>query len=210
MTGSGNSTKKQSRVVVLTADADFAQGARSAFGAPAAQTDLDVLIGRLGAHADALGNGVGTNASVVVLDIDPSDRQELAVLQRLMKRLTAPVVAVMPAMDPDVARQLLQMRVADFLIKPVAPAELYKTCVRVAQAQTSGHSGHEAQIVTFLPAVGGAGVTTVAIQSALLLLEQCATQHSPCLVDLDFQHGACADYLDLEPRLDLTEIAPRP
>jgi len=210
MTGSGNSTKKQSRVVVLTADADFAQGARSAFGAPAAQTDLDVLIGRLGAHADALGNGVGTNASVVVLDIDPSDRQELAVLQRLMKRLTAPVVAVMPAMDPDVARQLLQMRVADFLIKPVAPAELYKTCVRVAQAQTSGHSGHEAQIVTFLPAVGGAGVTTVAIQSALLLLEQSAKQNSTCLVDLDFQHGACADYLDLEPRLDLTEIAPRP
>ena len=26
---------------------------------------------------------------------------------------------------------------------------------------------------------------------------------STCLVDLDFQHGACADYLDLEPRLDL-------
>ena len=31
-----------------------------------------------------------------------------------------------------------------------------------------------------------------------------------CLVDLDFQHGACADYLDLEPRLDLNEIEPRP
>ncbi len=31
-----------------------------------------------------------------------------------------------------------------------------------------------------------------------------------CLVDLDFQHGACADYLDLEPRLNLGEIEPRP
>jgi pilus assembly protein CpaE len=29
-------------------------------------------------------------------------------------------------------------------------------------------------------------------------------------VDLDFQHGACADYLDLEPRLNLDEIEPRP
>jgi pilus assembly protein CpaE len=29
-------------------------------------------------------------------------------------------------------------------------------------------------------------------------------------VDLDFQHGACADYLDLEPRLNLGEIEPRP
>src|SRR5262245_33463255 len=168
--GTATTTKKQSRVVVLTADADFAQGARSAFGAPAAQTDLDVLIGRLGAHADALGDGA--SASVIVLDIDPSDRQELAVLQRLMKKLSAPVVAVMPGMDHDAARQLLQMRVADFLIKPVAPAELYKTCVRVVQSATSSHDHHEAQIVTFLPAVGGAGVTTMAIQSALLLLEE--------------------------------------
>ena len=30
-----------------------------------------------------------------------------------------------------------------------------------------------------------------------------AARPSTCLVDLDFQHGACADYLDLEPRLDL-------
>src|SRR5262245_16364286 len=87
--GSGATTasKKQSRVVVLTADADFAQGARSAFGAPAAQTDLEVLIGRLAAHADALGD----DASAIVLDIDPSDRQELAVLTRLMRKLTVPV-----------------------------------------------------------------------------------------------------------------------
>jgi pilus assembly protein CpaE len=33
---------------------------------------------------------------------------------------------------------------------------------------------------------------------------------STCLVDLDFQHGAVADYLDLEPRLNLAEIEPRP
>jgi pilus assembly protein CpaE len=30
------------------------------------------------------------------------------------------------------------------------------------------------------------------------------------LVDLNFQHGAVADYLDLEPRLNLAEIEPRP
>jgi pilus assembly protein CpaE len=33
---------------------------------------------------------------------------------------------------------------------------------------------------------------------------------STCLVDLDFQLGACADYLDIEPRLNLGEIEPRP
>ena len=62
----------------------------------------------------------------------------------------------------------------------------------------------EAQIYTFLPAVGGAGVTTLAIQTACCCSTAAsAASPSTCLVDLDFQHGACADYLDLEPRLDL-------
>ena len=62
-----------------------------------------------------------------------------------------------------------------------------------------------------MPAVGGAGSTTLAIQTALLLLSSGQRGHaSTCLVDLNFQQGACADYLDLEPRLDLKEIEPRP
>ena len=70
----------------------------------------------------------------------------------------------------------------------------------------------EAQIYTFLPAVGGAGVTTLAVQTAMLLLNSGGPRLKPstCLVDLDFQHGAVADYLDLEPRLNLAEIEPRP
>jgi pilus assembly protein CpaE len=101
------------------------------------------------------------------------------------------------------------MRVADFLVKPVQPVELVRTCARVARA--AGTETAEAQIYAFIPAVGGAGVTTLAIQTALLLLDSGQrARPTTCLVDLDFQHGACADYLDIEPRLDLKEIEPRP
>jgi pilus assembly protein CpaE len=46
----------------------------------------------------------------------------------------------------------------------------------------------------------------------MLLLNSAGPRNKPsvCLVDLDFQHGAVADYLDLEPRLNLAEIEPRP
>jgi pilus assembly protein CpaE len=102
------------------------------------------------------------------------------------------------------------MRVADFLKKPVSPVELVRTCARVAKGPTAADVT-DAQIFTFLPAVGGAGVTTLAVQSAMLLLNSGQRgKSSTCLVDLDFQHGACADYLDLEPRLNLGEIEPRP
>jgi pilus assembly protein CpaE len=102
------------------------------------------------------------------------------------------------------------MRVADFLVKPISPIELVRTCARVAKGPTTSEAT-EAQIYTFLPAVGGAGVTTLAVQSAMILLNSGPRgRASTCLVDLDFQHGACADYLDLEPRLNIGEIEPRP
>ena len=55
-------------------------------------------------------------------------------------------------------------------------------------------------------------MTTLAVQTAMILLNSGGPRVKPstCLVDLDFQHGACADYLDLEPRLNLAEIEPRP
>ena len=62
------------------------------------------------------------------------------------------------------------MRVADFLVKPVAPVELVRTCARVARGRPR-RGTTEAQIYTFLPAAGGAGVTTLAIQTAMLLLK---------------------------------------
>jgi pilus assembly protein CpaE len=121
-----------------------------------------------------------------------------------------PVVVVTQGFDEGVARTLLQMRVADFLVKPVSPIELVRTCARVAKGPTTSEAT-EAQIYTFLPAVGGAGVTTLAVQSAMILLNSGPRgRASTCLVDLDFQHGACADYLDLEPRLNIGEIEPRP
>lgn len=195
-------------IAMLTADAVFEQAARATFGA-SPQIDLRVISGTLATAGDVF-NADG--ATVVVIDLDASREEEFQSLARLMSRIgtRAPVVVITQAFDEAVARRLLQMRVADFIAKPVQPIELVRACARVAAGPVTNEET-EAQITTFLPAVGGAGVTTLAIQTALLLLTSGPRgQASTCLVDLDFQHGACADYLDLEPRLDLKEIEPRP
>jgi pilus assembly protein CpaE len=138
----------------------------------------------------------------------------MAALARLMARIGnwPPVIAVTQTFDEKVARILLQMRVADFLVKPVEPIDLVRACARVSKGAGGGAEPTEAKIYTFLPAVGGAGVTTLAVQTAMILLNSGGPRAKPstCLVDLDFQHGSVADYLDLEPRLNLAEIEPRP
>jgi len=202
------SDSTQTRVVVLSADAEFEHDARVTFGTSRA-IELVMVEGTVTTHGDALAVG---DATVVVVDLDAGRAEEMHALSRLMARVGAwpPVVAVTQVFDESVARTLLQMRIADFLVKPVAAVDLVRACARVAQ--TGAEKSAEAQIYTFLPAVGGAGVTTLAIQTALVLLNSGGSSAKPstCLVDLDFQHGAVADYLDLEPRLNLTEIEPRP
>jgi len=201
VSGAANKTS----VVVLTADSAFEQSLRATFGT-SGQIELRLVSGSISTAADFAPG----EATVVIIDLDASRAEEMQALERLMLRTgIPPVVVVAQSFDADVARSLLQMRVADFLVKPVQPVELVRTCARVARSSAAETT--EAQIYTFIPSVGGAGVTTLAIQTALLLLNSGQrVRPSTCLVDLDFQHGACADYLDLEPRLDLKEIEPRP
>jgi pilus assembly protein CpaE len=206
MAKSSSATNK-TVVAVLTADPAFEQAMSSTFGASGA-IELRIVSGTL-AGLDGF-DTVGV--TVIIIDLDAGRAEEMAALERMMLRNGAspPVIVVTQSFDAEVARSLLQMRVADFLVKPVQPVELVRTCARVARSSDAAET-IEAQIYTFTPAVGGAGVTTLAIQTALLLLNSGQrTRPTVCLVDLDFQHGACADYLDIEPRLDLKEIEPRP
>ncbi len=195
------------RVVVVTADHEFEDSVRATFTSDA-RIGLRVISGRISqSGADDL-----ADATVVVADLGDGDEAELLALGQAMQRLgdNPPVIAVTRGFDGTVARRLMQMRVADCLVKPVSPVDLARTCARAASAPAKAATT-EAQTITFLPAVGGAGVTTLAVQTAMLLLNAgTRTKTATCLVDLDFQHGTCADYLDIEPRLDLGEIEPRP
>jgi pilus assembly protein CpaE len=206
MTRSAGAANKTS-VTVLTADAAFEQAVASVFGA-GVPVELRIVTGLISQIDDRF---EVDDATVAIIDLDADREEEMRALERLMLRIGdwPPIVVVAQSFDADAARRLLQMRVADFLVKPVQAVELVRACTRVARPSVSETT--EAQIYTFIPAVGGAGVTTLAIETAMLLRNSGQRNHPrTCLVDLDFQHGACSDYLDIEPRLDLKEIEPRP
>ena len=169
-------------VVAVTTDPALEQLLQATFKA-SAQIDLEVIGANVAEAGDTLD---ADGATVVIVDLDTARADEMMALERLMNRLGSwpPVVVITPAFDADVARRLMQMRVADFQVKPVQPVELVRTCARVARPVSA--DSKEAQISTFLSAVGGAGVTTIAIQTAMLLLNSGArARPSVCLVDLN-------------------------
>src|SRR3954454_1925250 len=152
------------KVVLVTPDEAFAAGARATFGASNA-IELAVVADTLVTAADTIDT---EGATIVVVDLDATHDQELAALTRLIARIETPVIAVTQSFDASVARTLLQMRVADFLVKPVAPIDLVRACAQASRKPVAVATARtEATIHTFLPAVGGAGVTTLAVQAAM-------------------------------------------
>ena len=191
----------KARIVLLSTDANFAQSARSAFGIDV-RFEFSVVEDWL--HGGRAELAIG-GAAIAIIDLNTTGREELSRLQHLMNlgghRL--PFIAVVQDFNELLARTLVQMCIADLLVKPVAPSDLVRGCIRIVQS-ASGSEKKESKIYTFLPVAGGVGTTTLAIQSAMALLNNSSRRNlSTCLVDLNFHHGASADYLDIEPRLDL-------
>ncbi|MGL4242686.1 MAG: AAA family ATPase [Beijerinckiaceae bacterium] len=195
---------RDGEIVLISPDPTFIEAVNGVFGA---NGRLRIRPGR---HVSDQTIDISA-ARIVIVDLDARNRDDLVSLQDLMGRLNgrAPVVVVTQSFDEAVARWLIQIRVADFLLKPVDPVELARSCVKAMQAETQSGTPKEAKVLGFMPAAGGVGVTTLAIQTALTVLAG-KTKASACLVDLDFQTGSCAFHLDVEPRLDLDAIGPNP
>lgn len=146
-------------------------------------------------------------AGIVVVDLDAARRDHLVALQSMMMQATGQtfiVVLAEPCSDA-VQRWFLQIRVRDFLRKPVSGADVLAACSRIIRGQLEPPTDHT-QVTCFLPAAGGVGNTTLAIEAAMQILGNASDKSSVALVDLDLHNDACADYLDLEPRLDFAEI----
>jgi pilus assembly protein CpaE len=197
-----------STIVLVGADLNFLNAVAGSAGAANAAPVVVIPEGveQAGKRAEL------DTAAVIVVDLDARRRESLIALQGITMRAfgRAPVIVLADAFDDALVRWLLQIRVSDFLRKPVEPKEVLKACIRALKA-TASLPDDGSRILSFLSPAGGVGTTTLAIEAAMLLRKAGPKDaDSTCLVDLDFQNGTCADYLDLEPRLDLDEIGPHP
>jgi pilus assembly protein CpaE len=195
--------EKNNRIVLVSTDRQFVATTQTAFSVSDAislatiEKDVTELQGEIG----------DSDAGAVIIDLDEADLERLEALQRVTRRLTdrVPVIVVAKSCEPAMVRIIVQLHVADFLVKPVTTTDLVRSCIRALKGMDKNESG-EADISAFMPVAGGVGNTTIALQTAFLLHRSATRAASTCVVDLNFQNGSCAEYLDLEPRFDITEI----
>lgn len=153
----------------------------------------------------------GRGLSVFVYDLDTASEAGLREFERFMNQRPQhlPVIVVSPAVDDQLVRWFLRLRVADWMKTPLSPGELLSTCGRVLAQNSSGKQ--EVKCLTFMGARGGVGTTSIAIHAGLLAAKHAGpAAAAACIVDLDLTSGACADYLDLQPAWALDDIIADP
>lgn len=203
----GASNTGNKRVGLVTQDKAFIQMVQTAFASSEA---IQLVVIEKGI-SDLRGEIQDADCAAVIIDMDASRLEDVESLQRVKRRLEGQtaVVVVTQEFNAAAVRVLVQLQVADFLTRPVTTADLVRSCIRALQGPGRDEQG-EAQISTFMPVAGGVGSTTLVLQTAFQLHTSATRGAATCVVDLNFQQGSCAEYLDLEPRFDISEIENQP
>ena len=202
------SQKISANITLVTTDKDLVSLAKAAIGNENGN-GVNVIESSI---ADLARNNRGIDTNVLIVDIDTSSVEDFENLQKLkrIQHASTQIIVISANFSPAAARILIQLRVADFLVKPLQTSDLVRSCNN-ALKDTGEESAVDPQFLAFMPASGGVGATSMAIEAASILNQQGKSiGRTTCIVDLNFQHGSCAEYLDLEPRFDISEIENAP
>lgn len=145
---------------------------------------------------------------MVVVEIDPENAKALAALEQFASGVGGriPVVAAVHDLTISATRRLMRSAIADVLPIPFSLEELGQAIEsgreRITQARTGDGPARMAHIVAFQGALGGIGTSMIATQAAQLW----AKDRSVLLIDMDLQRGNAALYLNLKPRLTISDL----
>jgi pilus assembly protein CpaE len=153
---------------------------------------------------------------LLIVDLGPKRSEAVSAIGSLRERgIQVAVLTVSDDLDQEDVRSLLHYRATDWLRImdgqiPDDP-EVIRACEQAIQAHARMiEAENVSRCVSFLAAAGGVGQSTLVATTGLLLANRRQKSRNVCIVDLNFQYSSLADYLDLDPGLDVSAISEEP
>lgn len=148
----------------------------------------------------------------VIVAVDRSDEANLGPVANIIttaKALGCKILLVAHELSPVALHQLMRLGADDFAPYPLPDGALAESLERLrngpvtgsGEPQSSGQRDRNGMILPVYGASGGAGATTFAVNLAWeMALYTKKTNKRVCIIDLNFQYGSVATYLDLARR----------
>jgi pilus assembly protein CpaE len=162
---------------------------------------LDCPFGNVVSPERAVEFLAGVQPELVVFVLSPNFARTLSVLATLRAHTQAPILAVGPVADSKLVVQAQRAGANDYVDEGDAEAELRGALSRLRSgAQPQGKPG---RLIALLPAGGGTGSSTLAVNVATVIAQQ---HKSALLIDMKRAAGDLADFLDLRPTHTLADL----
>ena len=153
----------------------------------------------------------GLRPTILIADLQGDLSEAIAAIEGLRQSgFAGVIITVSETLDEASVRGLLRLHVSDWLPADADAVAIFRACERASSARRRLERQSKATCISFVPAAGGVGTTTLAIQTAFLLAKRSRNFEETCLIDLNFHSGVLADYLDLQPALDVDAIVKHP
>jgi pilus assembly protein CpaE len=198
-------------VALVSPNADLHQRLRAAFkdGSRASFIAIQGAISEIEPHL-----ATARGPCVLIVDLERDSHASIASLSALRANgFSGAIVTISHDLDEPAVRGMLRLSVSDWLPGNAPIEEVMRACEQALTYQDvklASDPGSAARCLTFVPAAGGVGNTTLAIQTAFVLAAERQQYRSTCLIDLNFRSGVLADYLDLAPSFDVNAVSMTP
>jgi pilus assembly protein CpaE len=147
---------------------------------------------------------------IMLVDIDANRAAAIAAIERWHgSGQPGSIITFSETLDEASLRALLRAGVKDWLPLDADAASVLAACESISSQRRATRSGDLA-CFAFIPAAGGVGNTTIAIETAFLLARSDRPLARTCLIDLNFQTGSLADHLGVTPALDVKSLLKDP
>lgn len=145
------------------------------------------------------------SVDLLVLPIDEIDDTHLAAMDRAARREKfVGVIATAPGQDPSLMLRAMRSGIQEFLVRPIAPAELSAAVERIfRRAEGTTLNG---PVIAVFGSKGGVGTTTVAVNLAYALARTHADTRV-AVADFAIPAGDVRLLLNIRPAYDLGDIA---
>lgn len=148
----------------------------------------------------------GTRPQALLLDVDLADPADLRLIGELRKT-ELPVVALADRATELAALKAIRAGADDVLLKPIDPLEAQEVLSRVTANGSGVGASRTGTCLVFMHLTGGAGATTLAVNTACLLS---SGSKGAALLDFDIQFGNAANLLDLPATSPIQDIVEDP
>jgi pilus assembly protein CpaE len=152
---------------------------------------------------------IGAHGAGLVLVEAGIEGYEQIILSLAVERPNTAVILIGDQMPGHIVRALMKLEASDVLPFSAETKDILNAANRLGEELGGGDTDSVSTCWAFRGAVGGAGVTTLAIESAFDLAARVGPD-KVCLVDLNVADGMTASFLEGGAKLDLEALSKAP